>query len=143
MRRMADEAGMPQEIINICPGSYHDLMDRSEAALVTSGTATLEAALHELPFALVYKVAYGTYLFARMVLTIKYVGMVNILVDKPVTRELLQDDFNVENCIAELERLTQPESRAKVLAEMQESMATLGHGGAAAKAAEAVLSLFE
>ena len=143
MRRMADEAGMPAEIINICPGSYHDLMDRSEAALVTSGTATLEAALHELPFALVYKVAYGTYLFARMVLTIKYVGMVNILVDKPVTRELLQDDFNVENCIAELERLTQPDSRAKVLAEMQESMATLGHGGAAAKAAEAVLSLFE
>ena len=45
--------------------------------------------------------------------------------------------------ISELERLTQPESRAKVQAEMQESMSTLGHGGAAAKAAEAVLSLFE
>ena len=143
MRRMADEAGMPQEIINICPGSYHDLMDRSEAALGTSGTATLEAALHELPFALVYKVSAGTYMIGRMILTIKYIGMVNILVDKPVTRELIQNDFNVENCIAELERLTQPESRAKVLAEMQESMSRLGHGGAAAKAAEAVLSLFE
>ena len=143
MRRMAEEAGMPAEIINICPGSYHDLMDRAEAALVTSGTATLEAALHELPFALVYKVSAGTYMIGRMILTIKYIGMVNILVDKPVTRELIQHDFNVENCIAELERLTQPESRARVLAEMQESMGRLGHGGAAAKAAEAVLSLFE
>lgn len=142
MQRMAQKAGVAAELINISPGSYHDLMDRAEAALVTSGTATLEAALHELPFALVYKTAPSTYFIGRMLLTIKYIGMVNILVDKPVTRELIQYDFNVENCIAELERLTEPESRAKVLAEMKESTDTLGHGGAAAKAAEAVLSLF-
>ena len=117
-------------------------MDRAEAALVTSGTATLEAALHELPFALVYKVAAFTYWVARVILTIKYIGMVNILVDKPVTRELIQHDFNVENCIAELERLTTPEPREQVLADMRDSMSKLGHGGAAAKAAEAVLSLF-
>jgi len=142
MRRMAEKAGVPAELINICPGSYHDLMDRAEAALVTSGTATLEAALHELPFALVYKVAWGTYFFARMVLTIKYIGMVNILIDKPVTKELIQNDFNVDNCIAELEKLTTPETRARTLAGMKESMDSLGHGGAAAKAADAVLSLF-
>lgn len=142
MRRMAEKAGVPAELINICPGSYHDLMDRAEAALVTSGTATLEAALHELPFALVYKVAWGTYILGRMLLTIKYIGMVNILVDKPVTRELIQGDFNVKNCIEELEKLTAPETRAPALAGMKESMDTLGHGGAAAKAAEAVLSLF-
>ena len=142
MRRMAEKAGVPAELINICPGSYHDLMDRAEAALVTSGTATLEAALHELPFALVYKVAWGTYFFARMVLTIKYIGMVNILIDKPVTKELIQNDFNVDNCIAELEKLTTPETRARILAGMKESMDSLGHGGAAAKAADAVLSLF-
>lgn len=141
MRRMAAEAHMPAELINICPGSYHDLMDRAEAALVTSGTATLEAAIHELPFALVYRVAWGTYLMGRLLLTIKYIGMVNILVDRPVTRELIQQDFNVENCIAELERLITPETRAKVQAEMAESVATLGSGGAATKAAEAILSL--
>ena len=142
MRAMAKAANMPEELINICPGSYHGLMDRAEAALVTSGTATLEAALHELPFALVYKVAAFTYWVARVILTIKYIGMVNILVDKPVTRELIQHDFNVENCIAELERLTTPKPREQVLADMRDSMARLGHGGAAAKAAEAVLSLF-
>ena len=142
MRSMAEKAGVAADVINICPGSYHGLMDRAEAALVTSGTATLEAALHELPFALVYKVAWGTYMIGRMILTIKYIGMVNILIDKPVTRELIQQDFNVENCISELEKLTTPETRAEVLAGMKESMDKLGHGGAAAKAADAVLSLF-
>lgn len=142
MRKMAEKAGVPAELINICPGSYHGLMDRAEAALVTSGTATLEAALHELPFALVYKVAWGTYFFARMVLTIKYIGMVNILIDKPVTKELIQQDFNVDSCIAELEKLTTPATREEVLNGMKESMDKLGHGGAATKAANAVLSLF-
>ncbi len=141
MRRMAEKAGMPADVINISPGSYHDLMDRSEAALVTSGTATLEAALHELPFALVYKVAWGTYWLGRVLLTIKYIGMVNILVDKPVTRELIQSDFNAANCIAELERLTTEPARSETLAGMRESVGRLGHGGAAAKAAEAVCSL--
>ncbi len=142
MRTMTAEAGVDEKLINICPGSYHDLMDRAEAALVTSGTATLEAALHELPFALVYKVSWGTYWLGRILLTIKYIGMVNILVDKPVTKELIQQDFNVDACIAELEKLTAPAARQKVLEGMAESMARLGHGGAAAKAAEAVLSLF-
>ncbi|MBR3695044.1 MAG: hypothetical protein IKL98_02255, partial [Akkermansia sp.] len=100
-------------------------------------------ALHELPFALVYKVSWGTYLLGRMLLTIKYIGMVNILIDKPVTTELIQGDFNVQNCIAELEKLTTPETREQVLAGMKESMDLLGHGGAAGKAAEALMSLFK
>lgn len=142
MRRMAAKAGVDPALINICPGSYHGLMDRAEAALVTSGTATLEAALHGLPFALVYKTAWSTYLLGRLILTIKYIGMVNILADKPVTRELIQHEFNVENCITELEKLVNPATRQQCLEGMADSVARLGHGGAAAKAAEAVLSLF-
>lgn len=142
MNRLTEASGIPAGLINVVPGSYHDLMDRAEAALVTSGTATLEAALHELPFALVYKTAPSTYFIGRLLLTIKYIGMVNILVDKPVTKELIQHDFNVANCMEELEKLTTPEGRDTVLRGMKESMDTLGHGGAAAKAAEALLSLF-
>lgn len=144
MLKMAQKSGVPAEQLNIRQGNYHDLMDRAEAALVTSGTATLEAALHRLPFALVYKVAWGTYILARMVLTIKYIGMVNILADAPVTRELIQHDFNVANCIAELEKLMSPESRAEVISGMHASVDCLcQQGGAAAKAARAVLSLFD
>lgn len=142
MRRMAEKAGVSADLINIRPGSYHDLMDRAEAALVTSGTATLEAALHELPFALVYKVAFGTWLLGRMILTIRFIGMVNILVDKPVVRELIQWDFNVPHCVAELEKLTSSPTREEVLEGMRESVGRLGHGGAAAHAAEALLTLF-
>ena len=144
MLRMAQRAGVPAEQLNIRVGNYHDLMDRAEAALVTSGTATLEAALHGLPFALVYKVAWGTYLLARMILTIKYIGMVNILADSPVTRELIQHEFNVPNCITELEKLMTPTTRAEILSGMHASVDCLcRQGGAAAKAAQAVLSLFE
>lgn len=142
MRAMTLKAGVDEKLINICQGSYHGLMDRAEAALVTSGTATLEAALHELPFALVYKVSWGTYWLGRLLLTIKYIGMVNILVDKPVTKELIQQDFNVDACIAELEKLTTPDTRREVSEGMAESVARLGYGGAAAKAADAILSLF-
>ncbi|MCH5284291.1 MAG: lipid-A-disaccharide synthase [Akkermansiaceae bacterium] len=142
MHKMAQKAGVPLELLNIRVGNYHDLMDRAQAALVTSGTATLEAALHGLPFALVYKVAWGTYILARFILTIRFIGMVNILADKAVTRELIQHEFNVANCTAELEKLMQPETRAEVLAGMHASVDCLcQQGGAAAKAARAVLSL--
>lgn len=143
MQNMTRRAGVDPSLINICPGSYHDLMDRAEAALVTSGTATLEAALHELPFTLVYKVAWGTYLLGRMLLTIKYIGMVNILEDKPITRELIQHEFNVPNCLAELERLTTPGSREEVLAGMREATNHLGRGGAVIRAADAIVSLMQ
>jgi len=142
MEKLRVEANVPAELINIAPGSYHELMDRSHAAVVTSGTATLEAALHELPFVLVYKVAAGTYWVARVLLKIKYLGMVNILVDREVVRELVQHAFNTDNCIAELERLMNEQDRARMLEGMRESIARLGHGGAAGKAADAILSLF-
>ena len=144
MLRMAQKANVPAEQLNIRVGNYHDLMDRAQAALVTSGTATLEAALHRLPFALVYKVAWGTYLLARLLLTIKYIGMVNILADAPITRELIQHEFNVVNCLTELEKLMAPTTRAETLAGMRAAVDCLcQQGGAAAKAAQAVLSLFE
>ncbi len=142
MEKMRCEVNAPADMINITRGSYHNLMDRCQAALVTSGTATLEAALHRLPFVLVYEVPALTYLMARLLLKIRFIGMVNILVDRAVTCELIQKDFTPENCIRELELLMQPDTREKVLRGMQESIALLGDGGAAQKAARAILSLF-
>lgn len=142
MQRMAAAAGLAPEEVNITLGLYHDLMDEAEAALVTSGTATLESALHELPFGLVYRVNPLTFAIGRRLVKIQWLGMVNILINRSITTELLQGDFCVDKCIVELERLTSPEPRAQVLADMRESVSLLGHGGAAAKAAEAVLSLF-
>ncbi len=143
MQSMAARSGVPEADINIRTGNYHSLMDRAQAALVTSGTATLEAALHNLPFALVYKVAWGTYLLGRLLLTIRFIGMVNILADSAVTQELIQSDFNVANCIAELERLMRPEEREKTLRAMHNAVSCLAQrGGAAAVAAREIMQLF-
>ncbi len=142
MELMREKSGLTAAIVNITPEKYHELMDRSQAALVTSGTATLEAALHQLPFALVYKVPALTYLMAKLLLKIRFIGMVNILVDRMVTRELIQHDFTVEKSLDALDELMNAEGRERVMREMQESVGLLGQGGAAAKAADAVMSLF-
>lgn len=143
MQRMAAKANVSEDAINIRLAHYHSLMERAQVALVTSGTATLEAALHDLPFALVYKVAWGTYLLARLLLTIRFIGMVNILADAPVTRELIQHEFNADNCIAELERLMLPDEREKTLRDMHAAVSCLAqHGGAAATAAREIMQLF-
>lgn len=143
MRALARRSGVEPESLDIRCGNYHDIMDRAYAALVTSGTATLEAALHDLPFALVYKVAWGTYLLGRILLRIRFIGMVNILADAPVTRELIQHDFNLANCMTELERLMDPAQREKTLQGMRNAVTCLAkQGGSASRAADAVLSLF-
>lgn len=143
MLQMAEEAGIPQETLSIRLGNYHELMDRAGAGLVASGTATLEAALHDMPYALVYKVAWGTYLLAKVLVKIPHIGMVNILAGQEVVRELVQHEFSEKNAVAELERLMQPETRGKVLEGMRASVARLGAGGAAALAARAVMALGE
>lgn len=143
MRKIATRMGFSDtELPPIGIGTYHELMDRAEVALVTSGTATLEAALHSLPFVLVYKVTWGTYLLGRLLLTIRFIGIVNILADAPVTTELIQHEFSPQRCIRELEKLMIPEQREKTLHEMQKAVACLSkQGGSAAQAAEAILSL--
>ncbi|MCD8070911.1 MAG: lipid-A-disaccharide synthase [Akkermansiaceae bacterium] len=141
MQAMARAAALPPQLLAVNMGNYHDLMDRASAALVASGTATLEAALHELPYALVYKVSWGTYLLGRLLVKIPFIGMVNILSGREVIKELIQRQFNEKTASDELERLMQEPRRNQVLAEMREAVAKLGHGGAATLAAQAVLSL--
>lgn len=74
---------MSPDIFNITVGRYHELMDRAAVGVVASGTATMEAALHRLPYMLVYKVPLLTYWMARMLIKIRFIGMVNILAEKP------------------------------------------------------------
>lgn len=142
MKTMVDKAGLSPEVFNIKLGNYHDLMDRAWAAVIASGTATLEAAIHKLPYVLVYKVSWSTALIVRFLINIPYVGMVNILSQRNIVKELLQGDFTATNVIGELERLTTPNLRKTALEEMQESVDKLGPGGAAGRAAEAILDLF-
>lgn len=140
MREMAREAGTP---ITITAGASRDLMRHAAAGLVCSGTATLEAACLGLPHALVYKVAALTYEVGIRVIRVPYLGMVNILANRPVIREFIQHAATPAALADEgLRLLNNSEARKRLAADLATVTSTLGGepgNPASARAAGAVL----
>lgn len=143
LEQIRQEHQIPDGLIKIHTGKYHELMDRAAAAIIASGTATMEAALHELPYVLIYKVNPLTYWMGKRLIKISWLGMVNILSDRTVVKELIQHDFSPENTAMEIERLMTPEGRAQLLTDMNAATAPLGPGGAAARAGREIASLLQ
>lgn len=143
LRKMAEEAGL-SEVISVGGMSSHEIMGRAAAGVVASGTATLEAACLGLPYCLTYKVAWFTAQVARRVMSVKYLGIVNVIADREVVREFLQEDANGKALAGELERLLDSaEARADLQHELAGVVARLGEGGAHLRAARAVLSAWD
>lgn len=119
----------------------YDLLQQSKAALVTSGTATLETALFGVPEVVCYKGSYLSYQIGRRLVKVKYISLVNLIMDKLVVNELIQDQLTVANLRAELQALLTDENRKKQLQEDYTSLKhLLGQGGhAAAKAAGSIV----
>ncbi|MEM6911128.1 MAG: lipid-A-disaccharide synthase [Verrucomicrobiota bacterium] len=123
-------------------GESRRLMRRCQVAAVASGTATLEAAFLGLPYCLVYKVAPLTYSAGRMLVRIPYLGIVNILADRPLVKELLQGNARGEKIAGELKRLLDnAESRRTLQREFHQLTKQLGLGGTHERAAEAIADL--
>lgn len=138
MHEIAVQAG--EKEVRIETGMPHNLMARASFAWVCSGTATLEAAILGLPFCLVYKVPWLTYEVGRRLIRVPFLGMVNILAGSEVVRELIQTEctpFALAD--AALAMLNNPKAREALSARLMESTLILGEGGAAARAAQAVL----
>lgn len=83
----------------------YDLLSVASAAVVTSGTATLETALFNVPEVVVYKTSPITYAIAKALVTIKYISLVNLVANKAVVKELIQGDYTAENTHQEIEKL--------------------------------------
>lgn len=119
--------------------TYHLLL-QSSAALVTSGTATLETALFGVPEVVCYKGSPISYFFAKRLIKVKYISLVNLIMDKPVVTELIQHDLTEENLLKELTLILKDTSRRQ---QMKADYATLwtllGDGTASRKAAEEVV----
>jgi lipid-A-disaccharide synthase len=88
--------------VNTLKNQTYSLLYEAKAALVTSGTATLETALFGVPQIICYKGSSISYEIAKRIIKIKYIGLVNLIMDKPVVKELIQDDLTTENIITEL-----------------------------------------
>jgi lipid-A-disaccharide synthase len=118
-------------------GNTYGLLSRSYAAIVTSGTATLETALHDVPEVICYKASPLSYLIARQLIKgIDYICIVNLIAGKKVVSELIQDDVNESALIRELNKLLGLEYRNEVLADYQKVREMLGTAGASARAAK-------
>ncbi len=139
-QQIAQASSKPARL-SVVQGQARELMRQADAAIVTSGTATLETALIGTPQIIVYKTSAATYWFARSVLTIRHIGLVNIVAKRTVCPELIQQHATPEAMAAALGKLLDDSAeRRAMLAGYNEVRRTLGSGDAAANVADILLN---
>lgn len=127
--------------IKIVYDQTYDLLANAKAALVTSGTATLETALFNVPQVVCYTTSLISYWIGRSVIKVPYISLVNLIADKPLVKELIQNDLTGRNIIAELKKvLFDTTFIQKQKAGYQEIREKLGENNAAHKAAELMVN---
>jgi lipid-A-disaccharide synthase len=127
--------------IKIIFSETREVLRHAHAALVTSGTATLETALYGIPQVVCYKGGAVSYAIARRIVDVKYISLVNLIMDRKVVTELIQDDFNPENLEKELNKIVCKEIREEIISAYHELREKLGGPGASARAAAAILKI--
>lgn len=129
------------ENVSFVSNKTYDLLRCSKAALVTSGTATLETALLNVPEVVCYKSSRVSYeIGKRLVKNIRFISLVNLIMDREVVKELIQNELNTENLVKEL-KLILSENREKILNDYAELRTKLGGKGASEKAAEIIVNI--
>ncbi len=126
--------------VHLLMNKTYDLLSISFAALVTSGTATLETALFKIPQVVCYTGSRISYEIAKRVIKLKYISLVNLILDKPVVSELIQTDFNKSRLADELNIILDPYKRATLFLDYYDLEQALGGKGASAKTASCIYS---
>lgn len=118
----------------------YDLLSVSFAALVTSGTATLEAALFKVPQVVCYKGSNISYQIAKRIITLKFISLVNLIMDREVVKELIQSDFTKKNLSNELKKILDKNQRVKLFEAYYELEQKLGGKGASENTAKSIVA---
>ncbi|WP_422089449.1 lipid-A-disaccharide synthase [Tenacibaculum ovolyticum] len=118
----------------------YDLLSISHAALVASGTATLETALFKVPQVVCYKGSNISYQIAKRIITLEYISLVNLIMDKEVVKELIQNDFTKENLKKELLHILEVKHREQLFLSYHELEDKLGGKGASEKTAKLIVN---
>jgi lipid-A-disaccharide synthase len=118
----------------------YDLLSIAQAALVTSGTATLETALFKVPEVVCYKGSWVSYQIAKRIITLKYISLVNLIMDKEVVTELIQENFNKKRIKVELSKLFEPKNRQEIIRNYEILEKKLGGIGASKKTADLIIN---
>lgn len=126
--------------IKFISNKTYDLLKIAHAALVTSGTATLETALFKVPEVVCYRGNWISYQIAKRIITLKYISLVNLIMDKEVVTELIQDACNTKNIKKELTKILNPEYRKNLLTNYDALEQKLGGTGASEKTAQLIIA---
>lgn len=126
--------------ISFIDNKTYDLLSMSSAALVTSGTATLETALFKIPQVVCYKGNWISYQIGKRVVNLKYISLVNLIMDKEVVTELIQNDFNSKRLQQELDAILSTKKRERMFLDYFELEKKLGGQGASEKTAKLIFN---
>ncbi|MFN5423511.1 MAG: lipid-A-disaccharide synthase [bacterium] len=126
--------------VKVLKGNTYGLLSIADAALVTSGTATLETALFGVPEVVCYKGSYISYTIAKKVIKVAYISLVNLIMNRLVVKELIQEELTAINIKKELTEILENEQyRNKLLADYKELNTLLADGGKASEKAAAII----
>jgi lipid-A-disaccharide synthase len=129
---------MNNQNVRFISNKTYDLLSVSTAALVTSGTATLETALFKVPQVVCYKGSWLSYQIGKRLVNLDYISLVNLIMDKEVVTELIQNDFNTKRLKKELNKILDDYERTKFFINYYELEKKLGGKGASEKTAELI-----
>jgi len=130
--------------VTLIKNSTYDLLTIADAALVTSGTATLETALFKVPEVVCYKTSKFSYQIAKRLVKIKFISLVNLIMDKEIVKEIIQENLTEQNLTTALRNITENELNRKEVMNNYESLHALlaaGGGDASAKVAKEIVAL--
>ncbi len=133
------ESFITNENIKFISNKTYDLLSNATAALVTSGTATLETALFKVPEVVCYKGSWISYQIAKRIITLKFISLVNLIMDEEVVTELIQEDCNSERIGEELNKILDVKYRQDLLKKYSILETKLGGIGASEKTAQLIV----
>ena len=116
-------------------GQTYDILAKADGALVTSGTATLEAALFEVPQVVCYKGSAISYAIAKRLVKVDYISLVNLIAEEEMVKELIQSELNTKNLVHELKEILDDVNRPKIKSDYKRLKKILGNAGASRRLA--------
>ncbi len=141
VQHYVDRSGVAVTVVD---GGVYIALRASDAAIVTSGTATLETGLLGVPMAIVYRISSMSYLIGKLIIDVNHIGLVNIVAGKRIVPELIQQDATPENMADAVSKILNDPAYYKSITDgLATVRARLGNAGASARAADVVLELLE